>query len=245
MTSDVVDLESGADTAIKIDSSAELPPFITTDGSNTLPGVPQRRNGINGNMRPRAFSDANNVDTTDFEDDISEAKGVSYERQPLNPSTAIMTLPASVKEHHGPNFRDYSQVRWLLSLARYELPLITVAAISLIISSGVNLSLPTLAGYIIDSITASEHAAANLDNLVLGFFVLAIVTGIVSFMRTYFISLAAERVVRRLRKALFENILRQEIGFFDVTKSGELLNRLSSDTVCCYRDILYALYSDF
>ncbi|CAF3335982.1 unnamed protein product [Rotaria sp. Silwood2] len=41
--------------------------------------------------------------------------------------------------------------------------------------------------------------------------------------------LAAERQVRRIRYALFRNILRQEIGWFDVCNAGELSNRLIDD----------------
>lgn len=37
----------------------------------------------------------------------------------------------------------------------------------------------------------------------------------------------AERQVRVIRKSLFRAILRQEIGWFDVYKSGELTNRLT------------------
>ena len=37
----------------------------------------------------------------------------------------------------------------------------------------------------------------------------------------------AERQVRMIRNSLFRSILRQEIGWFDVYKSGELTNRLT------------------
>jgi ABC-type multidrug transport system fused ATPase/permease subunit len=38
------------------------------------------------------------------------------------------------------------------------------------------------------------------------------------------------RVVYRLRRNIFDSIIKQEIGFFDETRTGELTNRLSSDT---------------
>ncbi|CAF3805471.1 unnamed protein product [Adineta steineri] len=41
--------------------------------------------------------------------------------------------------------------------------------------------------------------------------------------------IAAERQARRIRFALFQNILRQEIGWFDVHNAGELSNRLVDD----------------
>ena len=38
---------------------------------------------------------------------------------------------------------------------------------------------------------------------------------------------AAERVMWRVRLALFNRLTRQEIGFFDCVRTGELMNRLS------------------
>ena len=38
------------------------------------------------------------------------------------------------------------------------------------------------------------------------------------------------RIVNRMREKLFSSIMRQEVGFFDKTKTGELINRLSTDT---------------
>lgn len=41
--------------------------------------------------------------------------------------------------------------------------------------------------------------------------------------------MAAERQTRLIRCSLFRSICRQEIGWFDVYKSGELTNRLTDD----------------
>jgi ABC-type multidrug transport system fused ATPase/permease subunit len=38
------------------------------------------------------------------------------------------------------------------------------------------------------------------------------------------------RVVYRLRQTIFDAIVKQEVGFFDDTRTGELTNHLSSDT---------------
>ena len=41
--------------------------------------------------------------------------------------------------------------------------------------------------------------------------------------------ISAERQVRRMRFALLRNVLRQEIGWFDVHSTGELNHRLIDD----------------
>ena len=42
--------------------------------------------------------------------------------------------------------------------------------------------------------------------------------------------MAGERVVARLRQTLYASLVRQEVGFFDAHRTGELTNRLASDT---------------
>ena len=44
------------------------------------------------------------------------------------------------------------------------------------------------------------------------------------------IALQGNRIIRSLRAQLFSSIIRQEIAFFDKNKTGELINRLSTDT---------------
>jgi ABC-type multidrug transport system fused ATPase/permease subunit len=54
--------------------------------------------------------------------------------------------------------------------------------------------------------------------------------GIAAIIRGWLYTLLGERLVRNLRKAVFEKIIIQDIAFFDINKTGELMNRLSSDT---------------
>uniref|UniRef100_A0A161WVS2 ABC transporter B family member 25 n=1 Tax=Daucus carota subsp. sativus TaxID=79200 RepID=A0A161WVS2_DAUCS len=49
-------------------------------------------------------------------------------------------------------------------------------------------------------------------------------------LRAWLFSSSSERVVARLRKNLFGHLVSQEIAFYDVTRTGELLSRLSEDT---------------
>lgn len=48
---------------------------------------------------------------------------------------------------------------------------------------------------------------------------------------------AGNIIVKNLREKLFLSIVRQEIGFFDKNKTGELINRLSTDTSLVGRSI--------
>ena len=45
------------------------------------------------------------------------------------------------------------------------------------------------------------------------------------------VSYQGQKVIKRLRDRLFSAILGQETAFFDKTRTGELINRLSADTI--------------
>lgn len=71
---------------------------------------------------------------------------------------------------------------------------------------------------------------AELSTFFLGGMVLAVVLGLVSAFRFYFISRLGERVVADLRKDVFNHLLGLSPGFYVSTRTGEVLSRLTTDT---------------
>ena len=57
--------------------------------------------------------------------------------------------------------------------------------------------------------------------------ILALAMMVTSFVSALFWNLSAYRQTHRLRQAFFQAILKQEIGWFDVTSSAQLSSRLS------------------
>lgn len=53
----------------------------------------------------------------------------------------------------------------------------------------------------------------------------------------FLFAFAGQRIVNRLRASLFSSVLRQEVAFFDKNRTGELINRLSSDTALLGRSV--------
>jgi ATP-binding cassette subfamily B protein len=120
-------------------------------------------------------------------------------------------------------------LRRLLALARPEAAALTAGTVSLIIAAGLNLLYPKFVQRIIDGVLEGAgrdavHGTAGI--LLVLFFVAAIFTG----LRSYLFTVAGERVVARLRRDVYDSVIHQEIGFFDNRRTGELINRLSSDT---------------
>lgn len=96
------------------------------------------------------------------------------------------------------------------------------------ISSAATLTLPLAVRHMIDQGFAGSDPGA-IDRYFLGLFGVAIVLAIGSSMRFYFVSLLGERVVADLRKAVYAHLLRLDAAFFERSRTGELLSRITAD----------------
>jgi ATP-binding cassette, subfamily B, bacterial len=106
---------------------------------------------------------------------------------------------------------------------------IAIAVVALLASSMATLVLPMLARGLIDHDLSVAQAQA-LSSYYLGFIAAAAVLGLSSATRFYFVTWIGERVVADIRKAVFDNVLGLTPAFFEVTRTGEVLSRLTADT---------------
>src|SRR6201999_2526180 len=88
---------------------------------------------------------------------------------------------------------------------------------------------PALARGLIDP-NLSTSQAESLSHYYLLFVAAAAVLGLSSATRFYFVTWLGERVVADVRKAVFDNVLGLTPAFFEVTRTGEVLSRLTADT---------------
>ncbi|XP_062151013.1 ABC transporter B family member 27-like [Alnus glutinosa] len=125
----------------------------------------------------------------------------------------------------------------VLSLAKPDAGKLVVATIALLIASTSSILIPKYGGMIIDivsrEIRTPEQQSEALDAIrdtILDIVLIVVIGSLCTALRAWLFSSASERVVARLRKDLFSHLIHQEIAFFDVTRTGELLSRLSEDT---------------
>ncbi len=120
-------------------------------------------------------------------------------------------------------------LRRLLMLAKPELPILSVATVALLLGSGLSLVYPQAVRWMVDDITAGS-AFMDFDRAALLLVALFLVQSVFTVLRSWLFTVAGERVVARLRGDLFRSIIGQDVSFFDTSRTGELTNRLASDT---------------
>jgi ATP-binding cassette subfamily B protein len=82
---------------------------------------------------------------------------------------------------------------------------------------------------VVDNVFIGGGALEGLPLFALGFVVLAVVEGIFTYLRGIWSARTAEGVTLRLRNYLFDHLQRLSFTYHDHTKTGELIQRATSD----------------
>lgn len=123
-------------------------------------------------------------------------------------------------------------VRPLLALVPFIVKypvMISGAFIALIAATLATLAMPIAVRFMIDNGFSGDDAA-SIDSYFLALLGVAIVLGAASATRFFFVTWIGERVTADLRRAVYEHITRLSPVFFEVTRTGEVLSRLTADT---------------
>ena len=120
----------------------------------------------------------------------------------------------------------------LRALVPYVMPYkgtLYLAMVALLLASAAQLGLPVAIRFLIDGGMMADDVS-TIDRYFLGLFGVAMAFGIFSAFRFYLVTWLGERVVADLRKAVYAHVIRLDPTFFEVTKTGEVLSRLTTDT---------------
>jgi len=113
-------------------------------------------------------------------------------------------------------------------LRPYRLRLLA-ALVALVVAACATLTLPIAFRNLIDQ-GFSTASRGHVDAYFLALFGVALVLAFATAARFYSVSWLGERVTADLRAAVYDNVIRMSPEFFEVTKTGEVLSRLTGDT---------------
>ncbi|KZB57325.1 ABC transporter transmembrane domain-containing protein [Thalassospira xiamenensis] len=125
--------------------------------------------------------------------------------------------------------RNFSALRAIIPFVLPYRLQVAGAMVALVIASGTVLALGSGLRMLVDR----GFADGNADLLDQALFVLFAVTLLMagaSYARFFLVSWIGERVVADIRSAVYAHIIRLDPGFFEVTRTGEVLSRLTTDT---------------
>ncbi|MEE8495639.1 MAG: ABC transporter transmembrane domain-containing protein [Xanthomonadales bacterium] len=137
-----------------------------------------------------------------------------------------MAEPSRSERPHGKSLKP---LQTLIPFIRPYRGTLVAALTALLIASGAMLALPIALRYLIDNGFIAQDIGTV--NRYFGWFLAAaLVFSVFAALRYYLVTWLGERVVADLRNAVYQRIIGMDPAFFEVTKTGEVLSRLTTDT---------------
>lgn len=125
--------------------------------------------------------------------------------------------------------RNVGALRGLLPFLRPYKARIGMALFALLMAAGATLAMPAAVRQVIDQGLSSERVA-SINQYFLALFLLASILALFSALRFYLVAWLGERVVADIRSRVYQHVLKLSPTFYEVTSTGEILSRLTTDT---------------
>jgi ATP-binding cassette subfamily B protein len=138
-------------------------------------------------------------------------------------------MPPHSPDINRPKGSSLKPLRAIVPFIRPYWVTLFLALVALLIASGAFLAFPIAVRYVIDFGFNAENAS-TIDRYFYFFLGIALLLGLFGAARTYFVNWLGERVVADIRNAVYRHVIRMDPAFFEVTKTGEVLSRLTADT---------------
>lgn len=126
-------------------------------------------------------------------------------------------------------------------LAKAELNMLLPAALALLVQTTGTLMIPHYAGKVVELLVQSIGHGDLLTHNLVYFGAVLVIVGLCGTLNQFLFEVAGQRIEARLKAKLYNAIIAQELGYFDFAKTGELINRLTSDTLFIQQAVAYNL----
>ena len=128
-----------------------------------------------------------------------------------------------------PATRNLSALKRLLEFAWPYRRRLALALVALLIAAGSVLAFGQVIRVVVDSGLGTGSVEA-LDRSLMLFLFVVVLTAAAMMVRSYLLNWLGERVVADIRQAVFDRVLALDVTFFETTRTGEVISRLTSDT---------------
>jgi len=139
---------------------------------------------------------------------------------------------ADTRLEPAPRIAPATALRIVARVRRFVRPYrrqVIYAAIGLVVAAAAVLMVGQGLKFVIDRGFAAGNAA-ELDRMLAAMLGIIVVMAAATYTRFYFVSWLGERVTADLRSAVFDHLLRLPPSFFELTRTGEVISRLTTDT---------------
>jgi ATP-binding cassette subfamily B protein len=135
----------------------------------------------------------------------------------------------SLSEDERQASRNLGQLAYLRHFVRPYGRQVAGALAALVVAAGTVLAIGIGLRSLVDEGFAGGDASL-LDNAVMVLLTVVLLMAAASYTRFYLVSWIGERVVADIRRAVFNHVITLSPAYFEITRTGEVLSRLTTDT---------------
>lgn len=217
---------------------SQLRPFNNTahlrDASKETPKPTERQDHITKELARKEEEEEERLD--------EQSAGDFQKSEKASKATQVNLSARLHSTKTQPNSAGFGEIWRLIKIARPEAKWLGLAFTFLLISSTITMSIPFSIGKILDLATKDASEGGTLFGLDLSQFYIALgcvltVGAAANYGRIIILRIVGERIVARLRSQLYRRTYVQNAEFFDANRTGDLISRLSSDTVIVGKSI--------
>ncbi|WP_283678719.1 ABC transporter ATP-binding protein [Lentilactobacillus sp. Marseille-Q4993] len=106
--------------------------------------------------------------------------------------------------------------------------ILIVNILALLVITGLQFVLPQITQFIIDTVIPQKNMSLLIESVV-GLLLSAVVLGLFNFLSSYYMSIMSQQAIYDLRNQLYQYILKLDTHFFESSKTGDLMVRLTND----------------
>ena len=106
---------------------------------------------------------------------------------------------------------------------------LVAALFALLVASAAMLAMPVALRYLIDNGFMAQNMG-TVNRYFFWFLLASLLFSLFASLRYYLVTWLGERVVADIRNAVYARVIRMDPSFFEVTRTGEVLSRLTTDT---------------
>src|SRR5271169_878471 len=128
-----------------------------------------------------------------------------------------------------PRAKSLNPLRALLPFLKPYRVMMMAALGALLAATAAMLALPVALRQLIDHVVAARDPGV-LNRYLVGFLAASVILGVFGALRFYLVTWLGERVVADLRSAIYRRVVRMDPLFYETTRVGEVLSRLTTDT---------------
>src|SRR6202051_4959324 len=156
------------------------------------------------------------------------ACAVSIKSGMRDPDRVMGSWPLMSTNADRPRAKSLNPLRALLPFLRPYRGMMIAALGALLVATVAMLALPVALRQLIDHVVAAKDAS-TLNRCLIGFLASSVIFGVFAALRFYLVTWLGERVVADLRSAVYRRVVRMDPLFFETTRVGEVLSRLTTD----------------